>query len=81
MLTDLDLRLSKHLHALVEAEIRRYEELLGTGNYITPDAATTGMQCARMVGRITGLKWAMDAIGAAERDLTGKGEPKRKEPR
>ena len=77
MLSDLDIRFAKHLYAyLVEEQDRQRRNLASGSQIIAEDAAATGMRCARSIGLIAGLEWAVKAIADVEKDLTGKGEPK-----
>jgi len=69
--TSFESRYLKRLGERINEDIRRGEEMLGSGSKITGDAAATGMACTRIVGEIAGLKLALKHMQEIHKDMTG----------
>ena len=65
--------------ALVEDLNAIYEQLGSGTQLVRDDASASGMNCARYVGKIDGLKLALIRIQETSDDLSGSSKSKKKE--
>lgn len=72
MTLPIDVRFTQQLKTLIADDLTRLHRELGNGSQIVPDAALSGMKCARYVGEIAGLERALKLIEHVNDKLTGK---------
>ncbi len=71
-------RVISMLREKLHEDLNETHNVLGNGTQILrEDAASTGMNCAKLIGQIAGLKLALQRLKDTEEDLTHK--PKKKE--
>lgn len=75
----LDIRFASIMHAKIIEWLQAEHTNLanGGGSFIREDAAATGMNYAKKVGEIKGLKDVLELIDEIEKELTGKAEKKK----
>ena len=68
------------MHKALVEDLNAIYEQLGSGTpLVRDDASASGMNCARYVGKIDGLKLALIRIQETSDDLSGSSKSKKKE--
>ena len=69
----IELRFAQLLHQRVTDDLSKAHNDLGSGTQIIrDDAAASGMNCARLVGKIEGLRIALRQIDLVDAELHGR---------
>ena len=75
----LESRFANALKAHILRDMDEAKSRLSNGTQIVVgDAAATGMNCARFIGHIAGLQYALNAMEMVEDELFGKAKDKEK---
>ena len=79
-MNSLDTRALAMMHKALVEDLNAIYEQLGSGTQLVrDDASASGMNCARYVGKIDGLKLALIRIQETSDDLSGSSKSKKKE--
>ena len=79
-MNSLDTRALAEVHKALVEDLNAIHEQLGSGTQLVrDDASASGMNCARYVGKIDGLKLALIRIQETSDDLSGSSKSKKKE--
>lgn len=79
-MNSLDTRALAEVHKALVEDLNAIYEQLGAGNQlIRDDASASGMNCARWIGKIDGLKLAITRVKETSDELSGSSKKKDKE--
>ena len=68
-----DSRFAQNLKARISEHLQNTHRDLGSGTLlIREDAAASGMNCAEYIGKIKGLKIALNCMDEIDREMNGK---------
>lgn len=79
-MNSLDTRALAEVHKALVEDLNAIYEQLGSGTQLVrDDASASGMNCARFIGKIDGLKLALIRIQETSDDLSSSNKSKKKE--